>query len=118
MVDPIRAARRIRLENDKETEALLLRRSRAQEVGRELAWNIVRAHPEVGKIWGFGSAFETWRNFRMTSDIDLAVESGDILALLSLVEDKEFQVDLLNLSSCQASMADFVRAQGVVLAGK
>lgn len=118
LFDTEAAARRIRLENDKETQELILYRSRAQEAGRKLAQDIISAHPEVGKIWGFGSTFETWRSFRMTSDIDLAVESGDILTLLSLVENKGFPVDLVDLSSCDASMADFIRAQGIILAGE
>ncbi len=54
----------------------------------------------------------------MTSDIDLAVEGGDVLALMSLVEDEEFAVDLVELTSCHGSMADFIRSQGVVLAGE
>ena len=116
MVDPIIAARRINRRNEEETRQLILLRSRAQELGRELAREIIGAHPEVGKVWGFGSTFETWRSFRTTSDVDLAVESGDVMALLSLVENKEFPVDLIDLSSCHASMADFIRAQGVILA--
>ncbi len=116
MVDPISAAQRIRLQNKKEERELESRRSRAQELGRELARDIIRRHPEARRVWGFGSAFETWRSFRMTSDIDLAVESGDIMAIMPLVEDREFPVDLVDLSSCHASMADFIRAQGVILA--
>lgn len=116
MVDPKKAAQRIRAQNEKEKLELQLRRSRAQELGRELARDIILAHPEAGRVWGFGSVFETWRSFRLTSDLDLAVDSGDVLAIMSLVEGKDFPVDVVDLSSCHGSMADFIRAQGVVLA--
>lgn len=118
MVDPLQAARRIRLQNEEETRKLKVRRARAQDFGRELAQIIINAHPEVGRVWGFGSAFETWRSFRMTSDVDLAVESGDIIDLFLLVENREFSVDVIDLSSCHASMANFIRDQGTVLAGE
>jgi predicted nucleotidyltransferase len=118
MVDPKDAARRFRLENEREARELATRRARAQEVGRGLAKLILEAHPEVGKVRGFGSTFEAWRNYRMTSDIDLAVESGDTMVLLDLVEDAEFPVDVVDLSSCRAPLADFIREHGIILAGE
>jgi predicted nucleotidyltransferase len=118
MVDPLIAARRIMLQNDKEAKELELRRCRAQDLGRVLARTMLAAHPDAKRVWGFGSVFETWRNFRMTSDIDLAVEGGDIFALMTLVEDKDFSVDVVDLSSCQPAIAEFIRDQGIVLAGE
>jgi hypothetical protein len=116
MVDPQDAARRIRLDNEKEAQALALRREKAQALGRELAQRIISVYPEAEKVWGFGSTFETWRNYRMTSDIDLAVESGDVMAILDLTEDRDFPVDVVDLSSCRPALAKFIRGQGVVLA--
>ncbi|MGA2545257.1 MAG: hypothetical protein ABSF43_01815 [Rectinemataceae bacterium] len=116
MVDPKKVALRIRAQNENERRELELRRSRAQELGHELARDIIHAHPEAGRVWGFGSAFETWRSFRMTSDIDLAVEAGDVSAIWKMVEGRGFPVDVVDLSSCRESMTDFIRAQGVVLA--
>jgi hypothetical protein len=52
----------------------------------------------------------------MTSDIDLAVASGDVMAIMPLIEGRDFPVDVVDPSSCHRSMADFIRAQGVVLA--
>ena len=59
MVDPERAARKISAHNEKEERDLQSRRSKAQELGRVLARDIILAHPESGRVWGFGSAFET-----------------------------------------------------------
>jgi predicted nucleotidyltransferase len=117
VIDLERTARIIRLQNEEETRALELRRSRAQQLGRSLAQEINALHPGTGRIWGFGSVFETWRNYRMTSDIDLAVESGDTMELLPLVEGREFAVDVLDLSSCPSPLADFIREHGTLLAG-
>jgi predicted nucleotidyltransferase len=116
MVDPKIVADRYRRENARELEALDARRALAQELGRRLARRIIDAFPESRRVWGFGSTYQTWRKYRKTSDIDLAVEEGDAMELMRLVEDEEFAVDLLDLSSCQPSMANHVRDHGVVLA--
>ncbi len=49
------------------------RRVRAQEFARALAPGIAAADPDVVRIIGFGSTFETWRPYRMDSDIDLGI---------------------------------------------
>lgn len=116
MVDPVLVARRLRLENEREVDFLKGRRLDAQKLGRELAERILSLHPEVRKVWGIGSTFEEWRSYRPTSDIDLAIESGDVLSLLPLVEHEEIEVDLVDLSSCDESFASFIRQQGVILA--
>jgi predicted nucleotidyltransferase len=116
MVDPKIVADRYRLENSRELEALVAQRALAQELGRRLAQKIVEAFPESHRVWGFGSTFQTWRKYRKTSDIDLAIEGGDAMKLMRLVEDEEFAVDLIDLSSCQPSMANHVREHGVILA--
>jgi predicted nucleotidyltransferase len=116
MVDPTLVAARWRLENSRELEALAARRELARKLGIRLAHRILDVFPEARKVWGFGSTFETWRKYRKTSDIDLAVESGDTMELMRLVEGEEFAVDLLDLSSCHPSIASFIREQGVILA--
>ncbi|MGO8692872.1 MAG: nucleotidyltransferase family protein [Rectinemataceae bacterium] len=116
MIDTDAVVRRIKAENEREEAALLGRRAQAQDLGRVLAERILCEHPEARRVWGFGSTFEIWRNYRATSDIDLAIESGDVLEIMSLVEGGEYPVDLVQLEECPPSMADFIRAQGFVLA--
>jgi predicted nucleotidyltransferase len=116
VIDPVDVARRFRAENDRERDAIGRRRAQAQTIGRELADALVASHPDVKKVWGFGSTFETWRAFRMDSDIDLAVEAGNVLELSRLVEDCGFPVDLVDLGECPCNMAEFIRSQGVLLA--
>ena len=115
MVDPKLVAERYRSENAREQEILKARRENARELGTRLAKRILAAFPEARRIWGFGSTFETWRNYRQTSDIDLAVECGDPMEIFRLVEREEFKVDILDLSTCRPSMASYIREHGVVL---
>lgn len=116
MVEVEEAAKRIRAENEREAMILAERREKAAATGRRLARAMVEEHPEVTRVWGFGSVFESWRSYRMTSDIDLAVEDGDIIDLMRIVEHEEFPVDIVDLSACPAGMAEFIRLQGLVLA--
>jgi len=116
MIDVHEAASRIQAANAQEREQLRLRRSEAQAFAREAAGRILALHPEAQKVWGFGSTFELWRNFRMTSDIDLAIESGDVVEIFPLVENREYPVDLVCLQDCPPTMGEFIRSQGTVLA--
>jgi len=68
-------------------------------------------------VRGFGSTWELWRSYRKNSDIDLAIEGGDVLAAMALVEESPIPVDVLDLSSCPAAMAQFILDRGVILAG-
>jgi len=100
MVDPIEAARRIAIETAREIEELDLLRRRAREAGSEMARRLCAAYPEAGRVRGFGSVFEGWRSSRRDSDIDLAVESGNVLELMRVTDVSEFPIDLMVLGSC------------------
>jgi hypothetical protein len=45
------------------------RRTRAQDFARKLAKDFGLADPGIRAILGFGSAFESWRQFRLDSEI-------------------------------------------------
>jgi len=62
------------------------RRRRAQDFARKLAASLGRADPQVRTILGFGSTFETWRQYRQDSDIDLALCGGDWNLLWSMMK--------------------------------
>ena len=109
------AARRITAANRKEDEMTAARRIAAQQEARRIAAALRAKDPEVRLIWGFGSAFEAYRPFRMDSDIDLAIEGGDILRLLSIAEDSTFKVDLIDISGCEDRFAQVIRERGTLL---
>lgn len=116
MVDPAAVARRIQQANTRERRALTAQRTAAQDAARHLADLLIIQYPEVETVWGFGSTFEAWRSYRAGSDIDLAIEHGDIVQLYPLVEQCGFPVDLVSLEDCDHAFARSVRARGSILA--
>jgi len=116
MVSPAEAAKTIRTKNEAERKALFKRREEAWAEGIRLAKKILIEHPEALRVWGFGSTYETWRNYRLDSDIDLAAEGGSAYELLKSVEDSVFKVDVVSLEEIPPEMAQFIREQGVLLA--
>jgi hypothetical protein len=109
------AARRINEANRKEAEMTAARRIAAQEEARRIAAVLRAKGPNIRLIWGFGSVFEAYRPFRMDSDIDLAIEGGDILRLFSAAEDSTFKVDLIDISGCDDQFARGIRERGTLL---
>jgi hypothetical protein len=109
------AARRIKLANRKEDEKTAERRIAAFEEARRISAEFRAKDSSICRIWGFGSVFETYRPFRMDSDIDLALEGGDIAKLLSTAEDSNFKVDLIDISGCEDDFARGFRARGTLL---
>lgn len=79
-VERVVAAQR-RLRKEAQRQAMLQeRRAAARAHAEELARKIASADPTVRRIWGFGSTFDVRLRFREYSDIDLAVEGGEIIA--------------------------------------
>jgi hypothetical protein len=91
------------------------RRTRAQVFARGLARDLGQADQSLEKILGFGSTFETWRQYRLDSDIDLAMCGGNWDVLWSLLPDSEFEISLIELDLQPKAFVEQVRAQGVVL---
>ena len=109
------AAARINAENRRESEKAAARRLEARKEGERLAALLRKADPHVVRIWGFGSVFEASRPFRMDSDIDLALEGGDIVALYSIVLDSPFKVDLVDITGQEDGFARAVQSFGMAL---
>ena len=116
MVSPADAAKTIRAKNEVERKAITKRREEAWAEGIRLAKKILIEHPEALRVWGFGSTYETWRNYRLNSDIDLAAEGGSAFELLKIVEESSFKVDVVSFEEIPPSLVDFIRKQGVLLA--
>lgn len=91
------------------------RRVRAQAFARELACDLGRSDPAVRAVIGFGSTFETWRGYRLDSDIDLAFRGGDWGRLWSLIPKSEFAVSLLDLDEQPREFVEGVLRDGVTL---
>jgi len=116
MVSPRDAAKTIRAKNELERKAVAKRREEARAEGALLALRILNEHPEVARVWGFGSTYEAWRRYRLDSDIDLATDGGSAYELLKSVERSAFKVDVISFEEIPAGLADFIREHGTLLA--
>jgi predicted nucleotidyltransferase len=109
------AVRRINEENRKEDERTAARRKAAQVEARRIATEFHAQDATIRSIWCFGSTFDMSRPYRMDSDIDIAVEGGDILKLVSITEASSFSVDLIDISGADDEFARLVRKYGALL---
>jgi len=98
--------------NRSEAEA---RRERAQDFAGKLAVQLGLADPGVRAILEFGSTFEPWRQYRVDSDIDLALCGGDWGFLWSLIPQSDFLVSLIELDLQPDDFAEQVKKHGVLL---
>jgi predicted nucleotidyltransferase len=109
------AAQRIRRIQRHRDRQLRDRRCRAREWGFKIAADLAAADPDLKKVIGFGSSFETWRNFREDSDIDLAIIGGDWFRLIRHIPEGEFEVSLVELDQQNPEFIAHVLNHGEVL---
>ncbi len=109
------AAARIRKRTREKEEQAAARRTRALQFARDLAVRLGEADYRVERIIGFGSTFETWRNYRMDSDIDLAVIGGDWFTLTGAIPSSEFEVSIVELNLQNEEFREYVLEHGEVL---
>lgn len=109
------AANRINDANRAENIMIERRRLEARSVAQTLAAAMRVADPAVRAVWGFGSTFEAGRPYRLDSDIDLAIEGGDLLSLLKIVENTAFAIDLVDVSDSDDEFSRIVRRFGTLL---
>jgi predicted nucleotidyltransferase len=102
-----------REQNAREAEAIEARLQMARAEARGLARRL-GSDPAVRRVLFFGSA-STGRRFRLDSDIDLAVEGGDILAHLGIVEKSAFPVDVIDIQALPEPYREGIEAEGELL---
>lgn len=107
------AQRRLRKEARRQA-VLEERRVAARAHAQELARAIAAADPTVRRIWGFGSTFDNRLRFRESSDIDLAVEGGSLVAW-QITQRSPWKVDWVELDDQDGSMVCSITTSGVVL---
>jgi len=107
---------RTKADNERETARIAVRLECARIEARTLALGL-SADPKVSRVFFFGSA-STGRGFRLNSDIDLAVEGGDILSHVGLVEKSVFSVDIVDFLALPAPFRVAVESEGELLYAK
>ncbi len=108
-------ASRIHAANSAESLHIEQRRLQARSVAQELAARMRASDSGVRAVWGFGSTFEEGRPYRLDSDIDLAIEGGNIVSLMKIVETTTFAIDLVDISDCDDEFSRIVRRYGTPL---
>ncbi len=114
-VEQTREVAKRRLEKEARRAAALEERRQAAKVfAVELAQEIGACDHSVKKVWGFGSVFDPRLRFRSSSDIDLAVEGGSLIAW-KITQSAAWDVDLVDLHEQDESMVESITASGVLL---
>ncbi len=114
-VDVKVVAARIRRLNAAERRRIAARKDRARQKAHEVASHLAQADLAVVTVWGFGSTFEADRPYRMDSDVDIAVEGGNLYALMRHADKYEIPVDLVDTQEVSETMAVAIRKRGTVL---
>lgn len=109
------AARRLNRLNKEEEQARNERRARAKAFARDLALDLGKADSGLEKVFGFGSTFEEWRNYRLDSDIDLGIIGGNWFFLMSKLPSSEFSISLIELDLQNPEFREHVVTKGELL---
>ncbi|MGD9941355.1 MAG: nucleotidyltransferase domain-containing protein [Clostridia bacterium] len=105
---------RMRRENEVEADlaARLQREARAEAL--RLGAEMGKAEPDLRKVVLFGSALPG-RDFRIDSDIDLAVVGGDRARLERLVASSSFPVDVIDLEEARPGIRKSIENEGILV---
>ncbi len=112
--DTREVARRRKKKAAERTRRLEERRKEARAHAEVLVKMIAEQDTTVVRVWGFGSVFDERLPFRSSSDIDLAVEGGTILAW-KLSQRSPWSVDWVELADQHESIVRAVKENGVLL---
>jgi predicted nucleotidyltransferase len=66
-------------------------------------------------VWAFGSAYENSKPFTEHSDIDLAIEGGNIIEAVKIAHASPFKVDVIDITGCSDDFARMIRIYGTRL---
>ncbi|HUW40739.1 MAG TPA: nucleotidyltransferase domain-containing protein [Rectinemataceae bacterium] len=99
--------------NAREAEAAARRLEEARSEAKRLATELA-ALSGIKRVILFGSAARG-RGFRTDSDIDLAIDGGDVLEAMRVVESSAFHVDIVDLENANEAIRARVEAEGVTL---
>ena len=104
-----------RKENEKAQGTAARRLEAARLEARRLA-SLLAEMPDLHRVVLFGSTASGF-NFGKRSDIDLAIEGGEILAAMDIVEASPFKVDVVSLLTIHPVMRARIEKEGIVLYG-
>jgi len=113
--DPAPYAEGIVRENERELARIRARLEKARPEAERLSRAIKSADPAVRRVFLFGSVTKG-DAAREGFDLDLAMDGGDLYKALDIVEDSEFEVDLVRLDLVPECLRKSIHATGIELA--
>lgn len=105
-------APRLNAMNRKHAEEMAKRRDAARAEAKRIAVLFHERLPGLEAVWAFGSAFEESKPFTEVSDIDLAIEGGDLIEAVKIAFSSHFKVDVIDITGCSDYFARMVRSYG------
>ncbi len=108
-------AKRLTTLNRAHDEAMKRRREEARNEAQRLAHLLYEALPGLKAVYGFGSVFEPRRPFTERSDIDLAIEGGELIDAVKICLKSTFPVDVIDISDPGGSVVGGTRGRCVVV---
>ena len=103
--------------NRREQVGAEARRQSARGEAARLARAFAARDPELRRVYLFGSCLDG-RRFTPTSDIDLAIDGGDLLSCVRIALKSSYPVDVIDLSEAGESLRGRILAHGELLYAK
>ncbi len=108
-------AKRLTTLNRAHDEAMKRRREEARNEALRLANLLYEALPGLKAVYGFGSVFEPRRPFTERSDIDLAIEGGELIDAVKICLKSPFPVDVVDITDPADPISRDIRERAVRL---
>jgi predicted nucleotidyltransferase len=106
-----------RQRNLRERDETLARKRLARDEAHRLARTFAEADRGLRRVYLFGSCLDT-RRFTPSSDIDLAIEGGDLVGCVRIALDSAFPVDVIDLADAREGVRARILAEGEMLYAK
>jgi predicted nucleotidyltransferase len=94
----------------RDTAAWLIK---AQHEAKRLSTEIAKLDG-VRRVIHFGSS-ASGRNFRLDSDIDLAIEGGDVLEAMKVAESSAFRVEIVDIAMVPEPLRELMLQEGIII---
>jgi predicted nucleotidyltransferase len=110
-----RYANRLVALNRAHDEAMRRRREKARQEAQRLAGQLYAGLSGLRGVYGFGSVFEPRRPFNERSDIDLAIDGGELIDAVRICLHSSFRVDVVDISDLDDPFVRGIRERAVRL---
>ena len=101
--------------NREHDKAMHRRREEALREAYRLARRLYESLPGLKGVYGFGSVFETRSPYTEHSDIDLAIDGGELIDAVRICLHSPFQVDVVDITDPEAPLSRQIRERAVRL---